>query len=133
MKSELKLKLTLNSAQIREAFESVSHRAQYGTFLRKVKETFMEKGLFQEMLEDAYGWGLDADTLKELLEAKWFQLDHVVAATMDEPNNFFETCSVPDPEGAFNCPGASPSPLHAIDATLPQDSFRLTGRAPRSS
>ena len=55
------------------------------------------------------------------------------AATMDEPNNFFETCSVPDPEGAFNCPGASPSPLHAIDATLPQDSFRLTGRAPRSS
>ena len=29
--------------------------------------------------------------------------------------------STHDPEGAFNCPGASPSPLHAIDATLPQD------------
>ena len=86
-----------------------------------------------DMLVAAYGTRISKKTLKELLDKKWFQLDHVMAATMDEPNNFFETCSVPDPEGAFNCPGASPSPLHAIDATLPQDSFRLTGRAPRSS
>ena len=89
------------------------------------------------MLVAAYGTRISKKTLKELLDKKWFQLDHVVAATMDEPNNFFETSSVPDPEGAlntaFNCPAASPSPLHAIDATLPQDSFRLTGRAPRSS
>ena len=90
-------------------------------------------GWTMDMLVAAYGTRISKKTLKELLDKKWFQLDHVVAATMDEPNNFFETCSVPDPEGAFNCPGASPSPLHAIDATLPQDSFRLTGRAPRSS
>ena len=97
-----------------------------------IKRKFKKK-IFLEMLVAAYGTRISKKTLKELLDKKWFQLDHVVAATMDEPNNFFETCSVPDPEGAFNCPGASPSPLHAIDATLPQDSFRLTGRAPRSS
>ena len=86
-----------------------------------------------EMLVAAYGKRISEKTLKELLKKKWFQLDHVVAATMDEPNNFFETSSVPDPESAFNCPGASPSPLHAIDATVPQDLCRLTARAPRSS
>ena len=114
-------------------FKSISHRAFYGTYFKAIKEKFKERGLFKEMLVDAYGDRLPAEMLEELYDEGWLQLDHVVAATMDEPNNFFETCSVPDPEGAFNCPGASPSPLHAIDATLPQDSFRLTGRAPRSS
>ena len=49
---------------------------------------------------------------------RWTSADaYVVAATMDEPNNFFETSSVPDPESAFNCPGASPSPpRHRRDA-----------------
>ena len=69
------------------------------------------------MLVAAYGTRISKKTLKELLDKKWFQLDHVVAATMDEPNNFFETSSVPDPESAFNCPGASPSPpRHRRDA-----------------
>ena len=132
MKSELKLKLTLNSAQIREAFKSVGHRAQYGTFLRKVKETFREKGLFQEMLEDAYGWGLDSDTLKELLEAKptWFQLDHVWAPLMDDPNNFCARAGVKGPS-IFQDPR---SPLHAIDATFPRGFVPTDqSRAPRSS
>ena len=107
------MKLTLNSAQIREAFESVGHRAQYGTFLRKVKETFMEKGLFQEMLE-----------------AKWFQLDHVWAPLMDDPNNFCARAGVKGPS-IFRDPR---SPLHAIDARFPRG-FVPTHQspAPRSS
>ena len=129
----MKLTLNLNPPQIREDFKSLSHRGFYGNLFKTIKRKFKKKGLFLDMLVAAYGTRISKKTLKELLDKKWFQLDHVVAATMDEPNNFFETCSVPDPEGAFNCPGASPSPLHAIDATLPQDSFRLTGRAPRSS
>ena len=129
----MKSTLTLNPPQIRKSFKSISFRAFYGTYFKAIKDKFKEQGLFKEMLVDAYGDRLPAEMLEELYDAGWLQLDHVVAATMDEPNNFFETCSVPDPEGAFNCPGASPSPLHAIDATLPQDSCRLTGRAPRSS
>ena len=126
----MKLTLNLNPPQIREDFKSLSHRGYYGNLFKTIKRKFKKK-IFLEMLVAAYGKRISEKTLKELLKKKWFQLDHVVAATMDEPNNFFETCSVPDPEGAFNC--REPSPLHAIDATLPQDSSRLTGRAARSS
>ena len=128
----MKLTLNLNPPQIREDFKSLSHRGYHGNLFKLIKRKFKKK-IFLEMLVAAYGKRISEKTLKELLKKKWFQLDHVVAATMDEPNNFFETCSVPDPEGAFNCPGASPSPLHAIDATVPQDLCRLTARAPRSS
>ena len=129
MKSELKLKLTLNSAQIREAFKSVGHRAQYGTFLRKVKETFIKEDLFQEMLEDAYGWGLDADTLKELLEAKWFQLDHVWAPLMDDPNNFCARAGVKGPS-IFRDPR---SPSTPSTRRFPEDSYRRTSPPPPRS
>ena len=115
-------------------FKSISHRAFYGTYFKAIKDKFKEQGLFKEMLVDAYGDRLPAEMLEELYDAGWLQLDHVVAATMDEPDNLFETSSVPDPgpEGAFNCPGALPSP-HAIDAALAPGFLGLTGRAPRSS
>ena len=113
----MKLTLNLNPPQIREDFKSLSHRGYYGNLFKTIKRKFKKKGLFLDMLVAAYGTRISKKTLKELLDKKWFQLDHVVAATMDEPNNFFETSSVPDPESAFNCPGASPSPpRHRRDA-----------------
>ena len=81
----------------------------------------------------AYGKRISKKTLKKLLRGKWFQLDHVVAATMDEPNNFFETSSVPDPESAFNCPGNLALPSTPSTRRCPRVHGRLTGRAPRSS
>ena len=129
----MKLTLNLNPPQIREDFKSLSSRAYHGNFFETIKRKFKKKKIFLDMLMRAYGKRISKKTLKKLLRGRWFQLDHVVAATMDEPDNLFETSSVPDPEGAFNCPGASPSPLHAIDATVPQDLCRLTARAPRSS
>ena len=113
----MKLTLNLNPPQIREDFKSLSSRAYHGNFFETIKRKFKKKKIFLDMLMCAYGKRISKKTLKKLLRGGWFQLDHVVAATMDEPNNFFETSSVPDPESAFNCPGASPSPpRHRRDA-----------------
>ena len=114
-------------------FKSISHRAFYGTYFKAIKEKFKERGLFKEMLVDAYGDRLPAEMLEELYDEGWLQLDHVVAATMDEPDNLFETSSVPDPESAFNCPGNLALPSTPSTRRCPRVHGRLTGRAPRSS
>jgi hypothetical protein len=110
-KVDIEVDLELEPPQIRKSFKSISFRAFYGTYFKAIKDKFKEQGLFKEMLVDAYGDRLPAEMLEELYDAGWLQLDHVVAATMDEPDNLFETSSVPDPDpSAFNCPGAVPSP-----------------------
>ena len=97
----MKLTLNLNPPQIRILFKSISHRAFYGTYFKAIKEKFKEQGLFKQMLVDAYGDRLPAKMLEELYDAGWLQLEHVVAATMDE--SFCDQQRVSNGTGTRRC------------------------------
>jgi len=67
-----------------------SHRSHSGGFLGYINEKFgKEEGLFLEMVKAAFGDRLHEDTLKDLVNNKFFQTDHLLASVCDDPENFF--------------------------------------------
>ena len=69
---------------------SKSHRSHSGGFLGYINEKFgKEEGLFLEMVKAAFGDRLHEDALKDLVNNKFFQTDHLLASVCDDPENFF--------------------------------------------
>ena len=78
----------MNAPQIRANFNSISFRSHTEMFMDLVKREFKKKGLFMQMLKDAYP-DISEDTLKDLYDLSVFQVDHVVGHILDDPENFF--------------------------------------------
>ena len=78
----------MNAPQIRAKFNSISFRSHTEMFMDLVKREFKKKGLFMQMLKDAYP-DISEDTLKDLYDLSVFQVDHVVGHILDDPENFF--------------------------------------------
>ena len=67
---------------------SKSHRSHAGGFLNFMRHHFGDE-LFLAMVTAAFGHKISKITLKALVDAKMFQIDHVVASVCDDPENFF--------------------------------------------
>ena len=67
---------------------SKSHRSHAGGFLNFMRHHFGDE-LFLAMVTAAFGHKISKITLKALVKAKMFQIDHVVASVCDDPENFF--------------------------------------------
>ena len=67
---------------------SKSHRSHAGGFLNFMRHHFGEE-LFLAMVNAAFGHKISAITLKALVKAKMFQIDHLIASVCDDPENFF--------------------------------------------
>ena len=67
---------------------SKSHRSHAGGFLNFMRHHFGDE-LFLAMVTAAFGHKISAITLKALVKAKMFQIDHVIASVCDDPENFF--------------------------------------------
>ena len=67
---------------------SKSHRSHAGGFLHFMRHHFGDE-LFLAMVTAAFGHKISEITLKALVKAKMFQIDHVVASVCDDPENFF--------------------------------------------
>ena len=67
---------------------SKSHRSHAGGFLHFMRHHFGDE-LFMAMVTAAFGHKISAITLKALVKAKMFQIDHVIASVCDDPENFF--------------------------------------------
>ena len=67
---------------------SKSHRSHAGGFLNFMRHHFGDE-LFLAMVTAAFGHKISKITLKALVKAKMFQIDHVIASVCDDPENFF--------------------------------------------
>ena len=67
---------------------SKSHRSHTGGFLNFMRHHFGDE-LFLAMVTAAFGHKISKITLKALVKAKMFQIDHVIASVCDDPENFF--------------------------------------------
>ena len=67
---------------------SKSHRSHAGGFLHFMRHHFGGE-LFLAMAIAAFGHKISEITLKALVKAKMFQIDHVIASVCDDPENFF--------------------------------------------
>ena len=88
----LSLKLTLNfNMQARRSYGGghFGHRSLTGSFKDHINKTYGYKGMFLDMAWFAYGDRLSKKTLKQLVEAKFFQTDHILSTLCDDPENFF--------------------------------------------
>ena len=65
------------------------HRSLAGSFKDHINKTYGYKGMFLDMAWFAYGDRLSKKTLKQLVDAKFFQTDHIFASIGDDPENFF--------------------------------------------
>ena len=65
------------------------HRTLTGSFKDYINKNFGYKGMFLDMAWFAYGDRLSKKTLKQLVEAKFFQTDHILSTLCDDPENFF--------------------------------------------
>ena len=86
------LKLTLNfNMQARRSYGGghFGHRSLTGSFKDHINKTYGYKGMFLDMAWFAYGDRLSKKTLKQLVEAKFFQTDHILSTLCDDPENFF--------------------------------------------
>ena len=86
------LKLTLNfNMQARRSYGGghFGHRSLAGSFKDHINKTYGYKGMFLDMAWFAYGDRLSKKTLKQLVDAKFFQTDHILSTLCDDPENFF--------------------------------------------
>ena len=65
------------------------HRSLAGSFKDHINKTYGYKGMFLDMAVNAYGDRLSLKTLEQLVDAKFFQTDHIFASIGDDPENFF--------------------------------------------
>ena len=65
------------------------HRTLTGSFKDYINKHFGYKGMFLDMAINAYGDRLSLKTLEQLVEAKFFQTDHILSTLCDDPENFF--------------------------------------------
>ena len=65
------------------------HRSLAGSFKDHINKTYGYKGMFLDMAWFAYGDRLSKKTIRQLVEAKFFQTDHILSSICDDPENFF--------------------------------------------